>query len=110
MPRLLKSIDFLLHFTKDNPIQDFSNILCEALYSGVKVLTDNTMDFGEYTKYVELESRDQIITLPMDDVEAAQAEIKDLISTWSEPSRYNNKVKYNFKGYIDANLEIYSGI
>ena len=110
MPNLLRGMDFLLHFTKGNPIKDFSNILCEALYSGVKVLTDDTMDFGEYTKYVELESRDQIITLPMDDVEAAQAQVNYIISTWNEASRYTNKLKYHFNQYVDANLEVYSGI
>lgn len=110
MPNLLHTIDYLLYFTQDNAIRDFSNIVCEALYSGVPVLTDNTMDLGEYTKYVEIESRDQIITLPMDDLEAAQAEINNIISTWNEASRYTNKVKYNFKGYMDANLEIYTGI
>jgi len=96
--------------TKGNPIKDFSNILCEALYSGVPVLTDGMIDLGEYTKYVELASRDQIITLPKDDVEAAQAQVNDIINTWKGPSRYTNKVKYNFNRYMDANLEIYSGI
>ena len=110
MPNLLKGIDFLLHFNKDNPIKDFSNILCEALYSGVKVLTDDTMDFGEYTKYVELASRDQIINLPLDEVETAQAQINDIIKTWKGSFRYTNKLKYNFNQYMDANLEVYSGI
>ena len=110
VPRLLKEIDFLLYFIKDNLIKDFSNILSEALCSGVPVLTDDTMDMSEYTKYIELETRDQIITLPMDDVEAAQAQVNDIINTWKGPSRYTNKVKYNFKGYMGANLDIYSGI
>ena len=110
MPNLLKSIDFLLHFAKDNPLRDFSNIVCEALYSGVPVLTDNTMDLGEYTKYVELESRDQIVDLTIDDVEMAQAQINDIISAWKGPFRYTNKLKYNFNQYMDANLEVYSGI
>ena len=110
MPNLLKGIDFLLHFTKDNPIKDFSNILCEALCSGVPVLTDETMDMSEYTEYIDVSTRDQIVNLPLDDVEAAQAQVNDIINTWKGPSRYTNKVKYNFKGYMDANLEMYSGI
>jgi len=110
MPHLLSDIDFLIYFIQDNPIKDFSNILCEALWSGVPVLTDDTIDLGEYTKYVGLESRDQIITLPMDEVETVQAQINNIIKTWKGPFRYTNKLKYNFKGYMDANLEIYSGI
>lgn len=110
MPPLLKDIDFILHFTKDNPIKDFSNILCEALYSGVPVLTDDKMDLGEYTKYVELESRDQIINLPLAEVETVQAQINDIIRAWKGPFRYRNKLKYHFNRYVDANLEIYRGI
>ena len=68
------------------------------------------LDFGKYTKYVELASRDQIITLPIDEVETVQAQINNIIKTWKGPSRYTNKFKYNFKGSMDANLEIYSGI
>jgi len=110
MPNLLKGIDFLLHFTKNNPIKDFSNILCEALWSGVPVLTDETMDLSEYTKYIEVTTRDQIISLPLEEVETAQAQINDIINTWKGPSRYTNKVKYNFHRYMEANLEIYRGI
>lgn len=110
MPNLLKGIDFLLHFTNDNPIKDFSNILCEALYSGVPVLTDDTMDMSEYTKYIELETRDQIINLPLDEVETAQAQINNIIKTWKGSFRYTNKLKYKFNKYMDANLEMYSGI
>jgi hypothetical protein len=31
VPRLLEQIDCLLYFSQDNPIDDFSNIVCEAL-------------------------------------------------------------------------------
>ena len=110
MPNLLNSIDFLLCFSKDNPIKDFSNILCEALWSGVPVLTDTTMDMAEYTEYIELTARDQVTNLPLDQVETMQAQINDIINTWKGPSRYTNKLKYNFNRYMDANLEIYRGI
>ncbi len=110
MPHLLKGVDFLLYFVRDNPIKDFSNIMCEALWSGVHVLTDETMDIRKYGEYIEIASRDQVVTLPMDKVESAQAQINNIIKTWKGPSRYTNNLKYEFSRYIDANLEIYSGI
>jgi len=110
MPRLLNEIDFLICFTKDNPIHDFSNILCEALWSGVRVLTDDTMDLGIYTEYIELASKAQIVNLPIDDVEATRSKITEIIKGWEGPSRYNNKLKYNFNRYMDVNLKMYRGI
>lgn len=110
LPGLLEGIDFLLFFVKDNPIKDFSNIFCEALWSGITVLTDETMDMGEYSEYIELKRRDQIVELPSDDIEAAQARINEIIGTWKGPSRNTNKLKYNFNRYMDENIEIYRGI
>lgn len=110
MPRLLNGIDFLVCFAKDNPIQDFSNILCEALWSGVRVLTDETMDLGIYKQYIELADEDQIVNLHIDDVGATRSKIGEMIRGWKGPDRYNNKLKYNFNRYIAANFEIYNGI
>jgi glycosyltransferase involved in cell wall biosynthesis len=110
MPGLLNEVDFLLYFVKDNPIKDFSNILCEALWSGVRVLTDDSMDLGIYTKYIELDSKTQIVNLPIDDAEATRAKIMEMIRGWEGPSRHNNKIEYSFNRYLDANLEIYHRI
>lgn len=110
MPRLLNEIDFLIFFAKDNPIHDFSNILCEALWSGVRVLTDDSMDLDIYTEYIELASESQIVNLPIDDVEATRSKITEIIKGWEGPSRHNNRLKYNFNRYLDANLEIYHRI
>ena len=110
MPRLLNEIDFLIFFAKDNPIRDFSNVFYEALCSGVRVLTDDTMDLGTYTEHIELADQAQIGNLPIDDVGATRSKIIEMIRGWVEPSRYNNKVKYNFNRYMDANLEIYHRI
>ena len=110
MPRLLSEIDFLICFAKDDPIRDFSNVFCEALWSGVRVLTDDAMDLGIYAEHIELTSEDQIVNLPMDDVGTTRAKIIEMIEGWKEPVRYNNKVKYNFNRYLDSNLEIYHRI
>lgn len=110
MPKLLSNIDFLFYFAQDNPIKDFSNILCEALWSGLRVLTDETMDLNEYAEYIEVSARDQIVNLPLDEVDFVQAQLNDILSNWKGPSRYSNKFKYNFNSYIDANLEIYRSI
>jgi len=110
MTGLLNEVDFFLYFIKDNPIKDFSNILCEALWSGVRVLTDEAMDLNIYTEYIELASEAQIVNLPIDDVEATRSKITEIIKGWGGPSRYNNKLKYNFNRYMDVNLEIYHRI
>ncbi|MBL7075570.1 hypothetical protein ISS37_10075 [candidate division KSB1 bacterium] len=110
MPGLLNEIDFLICFTKDNPIKDFMNIFSEALWSGVRVLTDDTMDLDTYTEHIELADQAQIVNLPIDDVGATQSKIIDMIRDWDGPSRYNNKLKYDFNRYLDANLEIYHRI
>ena len=110
MPDLLHTIDYLFYFMQNNPIRDFSNIVCEALWSGVPVLTDDSMDLSIYTEYIEPVSEAQIVNLPLNDIEAVQAQINDIISAWKGPFRYTNKLKYNFNRYMDANLDIYSGI
>jgi len=110
MPRLLSEVDFLLYFVRDNPIKDFSNILCEALWSGVRVFTDDAMDLGVYAEYIELTSEAQIVNLPIDHVGASRAKIIEMIEEWEGSVRYSNKVKYNFNRYLDANLEIYNRV
>lgn len=110
MPRLLNKIDFLICFAKDNPIRDFSNVFYEALWSGVRVLTDEIMDLNIYSEYIDLTSETQIVNLPIDDVRATRSKITEIMKGWEGPSRYNNKLKYNFNEYLDANLEIYRRI
>lgn len=56
MPYLLGHIDYLLYFSQDNPIKDFSNIVCEAVWSGVPVITDRQLDIKEYTQYTKIVS------------------------------------------------------
>jgi len=110
MPNLLHPIDYLLYFTQDNPIRDFSNVVCEALWSGVSVITDETTDIDEYGKYIEIESRDQITALPLDRIEEMQRKIRDFIRNWKNPFRYHGRRKYDFDTYIDANLRIFNNI
>ena len=110
MPNLLNNIDYLLYFVQDNPIRDYSNIVGEALCSGVSLITDKAMDIGEHKRYIEIVSSDQIITLTLDDIETAQKEICGLIKDRKGTSRYSNKAKYDFNSYINANLEKFNEI
>jgi len=71
MPDLLANVDFILSFFRDNPIRDFSNIVCEALWSGIRLITDKTLSINEYTKYIEIEPEKQIINLAPGKIEAA---------------------------------------
>lgn len=107
MPDLLKNIDFLLCFTQDNPMRDFSNIISEALWAGIPIVTDITNKVKEYTKYIDITSGDQIINITLDDIETAQGEISTIINNWEGPARYTNEINYDYDKYINANLEIY---
>lgn len=107
IPRLLNEIDFLICLGKDNPIQDFSNIFCEALWSGVRVLTDDAMDLSIYSEYLELTAEGQIVNLPIDDVGATRSIIMEIIKGWGGSQRCANRPVYDFSSYLDANLEVY---
>ncbi|MGO8714962.1 MAG: glycosyltransferase [Smithella sp.] len=48
MPAFLRRIDYLFCLVKNNPIPDVSNIVLEAVSSGVKILTDDVDLFGIY--------------------------------------------------------------
>jgi glycosyltransferase involved in cell wall biosynthesis len=107
MTDLLKNIDFLLYFNQDNPIRDFSNIVCEALWSGIPLITDKTNDVREYTNYIDIASSDQIINIVLDDIETVQGKIIAIINNWSGSARYTNKITYNYDRYLNVNLKIY---
>lgn len=107
MPDLLKDIDFLLYFTQDNPIRDFSNLVCEALWSGIPVITDKTNDIQVYANYIDITSSDQIINIALDEIETARGQISGIIDNWTGSARYANKITYNYDRYINANLKIY---
>ena len=110
IPQLLGQIDYLLYFSQDNPIEDFSNIVCEALWSGVPLITDEKMDIDEYAQYIEGISNNQIIRLDLDDIEASQGKIAAIINKWSGSLRYTNEVVYGFDRYIEASLKIYDKV
>ena len=110
MPSLLDDIDYLLYFQKDNPIKDFSNIVCEALWSGVTVITDETADMHEYAQYTRGISENQIIRLKLEDVDAAQSQIAMLINQWQGQSRCNLEIDYTYDRYIDETLSVYESM
>jgi glycosyltransferase involved in cell wall biosynthesis len=107
MPALLAQIDYLLFFTQDNPIKDFSNIVCEALWSGIPVITDKTMDITEYTQFINLNPKRQIIRLDLENVESARNQISTLIKNFNSSTRCPIGIKYSYDRYIEENLIIY---
>jgi len=68
------------------------------------------IDVTEYTEYIEITTRDQIIKLALNEFETVQGQVNHILDGWSGPSRYTNNPKYNFSRYINANLEIYSSV
>ena len=109
MPSLLDEIDFLIYFNKDNPIKDFTNIFCEALWSGAQVLTDSIMDLDIYSEYINFPDS-QIIKLPIDDLVMTKSTVLGLIKPWKKPQKYSCELKYDFDKYMDANISAYRAI
>lgn len=107
MPDLLNNIDFLIYFCQDSPIKDFSNIVCEALWSGASIITDQTTNFNDYSKYIEITSGEQIIKLDINNIEVAQQRVEGLIGNWNNSSRHHKKIKYGFEKYINENINMY---
>lgn len=48
MPSFYKNIDCVLYFVKNNPLPDWSNVVVEALASGVKIITDDVSFFSKF--------------------------------------------------------------
>src|SRR4030043_116880 len=107
MPALLSNVDYLLYFVQNNPIKDFSNIVCESLWSGTPLITDDAMALDEYSAYIEVTAGNQPIVLDLGGIETAQVVIGKIISSWQGSFRWDNKIKYKFDDYINANLKIY---
>ncbi len=110
MPHLLGNIDYLLYFEKNNPIKDFSNIVCEALWSGIPVITDETFDLTDYTKFINVVQEEQILSLDLDDTKSAQSQINMIIRKFSGSSRCPVTINYSFDRYIEENLKIYGSV
>ncbi len=110
MPSLLGKIDYLLYFEKDNPIKNFSNIVCEALWSGLTIITDHTMKINEYAQYALKLPPNKIIRVDLENIRAAQAEITALINQWSSSTKGHVDIEYGFDRYIEEALSIYNSI
>ncbi|MCG2816099.1 MAG: glycosyltransferase [Pseudomonadota bacterium] len=110
VPQLLDRIDYLLCFSQDNPIKDFSNIMCEALWSGVTIITDETSGIHDYAKYTRGLPENQVIKLDTQDLTETQDKIKGLIHRWHGPERFNIEVEYGFIRYIEDNLKAYQDV
>ncbi len=110
MPALLGNIDYLLYFERDNPIKDFSNIVCEALWSGLTIITDLTLDVNEYEQFTQGIPENQIVRVDLDDMKITQKEITELIDKWSGPSRCNIKIGYGYDRYLEETLRVYERV
>lgn len=110
VPSLLGNIDYLLYFEKDNPIKDFSNIVCEALWSGLTLITDRTMDVNEYARFTRGIPENQIVRVDLDDIETTQKEIGGLINKWSAPSRCSLEIEYGYDRYLNDTLKVYESM
>ena len=107
MPALLAQIDYLLFFTQDNPIKDFSNIVSEALWSGIPVITDKTTDITEYTQFINIDQKRQFIRLDLENLELARNQISTLIKDLNSTTRFPTEIRYSYDRYIEENLNIY---
>lgn len=110
MPRLLDQTDFLICFSQNNPIQDYSNIVCEAIWSGITLILDEKTDVAEYERNLAGTLENQIIRLNIDNIEASRKQIESIIDSWDSASRVSNKIDYDYDRYIDTNLEVYSSV
>ncbi len=110
VPQLLGRIDYPLFFSKDNPINDFSNIVCEALWSGVTIITDKTMGINEYAQYTRDLPESQIIRVDLEDTVTTQKKIASLINHWQSPVRHNIEIEYGYQRYIETTLAIYKNL
>lgn len=110
MPALLGNIDYLLYFEKDNPIRDFSNIVCEALWAGLNIITDSSMDANQYAQYTGELPPGQVVRVDLDNIRSAQESIENLINKWNGSSRFNVQIKYGFDQYIENIIGVYKSI
>lgn len=54
MPPFLQKISYLFYLVQNNPIQDFSNIVVEAVACGSYIITDNPSAFNFYNSYFDV--------------------------------------------------------
>ncbi len=110
MPSLLEQIDYLLYFSQDSPIKDFSNTVCEALWSGIPVITDETFDVTDYTRFINVVQEEQILRLDLDNTKSAQNKLNMIIREFSGSSRCPAMINYSFDRYVEENLKIYRNV
>ncbi len=110
MPALLGNIDYLLYFEKDNPIRDFSNIVREALWAGLNIITDSSMDANLYAQYKGELPPDQIVRVDLDNIRSAQESIEKLINQWKGSSRFKVHIEYGFNQYIEDTIGVYKSL
>ena len=110
MPGILESLDYLIIFSRENPIKDFSNLMCEALWAGLQVVTDDDVNVDEYRRFVKIGSESQIVTVGSKNLEETRKRISGLIDGWTGSRRYMNEILYDYSRYIDENALIYCNI
>ena len=106
MPEFLQQIDFVFNFNKNVSISDFSNVICECLWSGVRLIIDSEKVDYEYSQYLQFDHNAQIISVPPDDIELAKKIIKQRVSSANE--KLQNHILHDYYKYIETNINIYN--
>ncbi|MBC7343441.1 MAG: glycosyltransferase [Clostridia bacterium] len=93
MPAFLRGVDYLFYLVKNNPVPDFSNLVLEAVASGVRILTDDLGAFSAYETYFPVSG----YVLAMENFSVPQ----------TVPVRPVGGLQTTYAAYITANLNLY---
>lgn len=108
MPALLSRIDALFVFEHDLPFPVFSNLVLEALYSGVTVITDSALLSDLYsTEEISLKTlAGCILMVNADQPETAAKQIEDVFSTHASREIPPSLSRREYDRYVTANEEM----
>ncbi len=95
MPSFLQKIGYLFYLVQNSPVQDFSNIVVEAVACGVYIITDNPKAFDFYQPYFDVLN----FVVPMNGFCPSSHTSINIIS---------HPIKSRYDEYILNNIELYS--
>lgn len=108
MPRLLRQFDAVFAFESEFPYPSTSNLVMEALCSGLGIITDRPHLQEAYADIIEVEEG-QVLDVPTSNPSVAAS----MINKWTNNKAYKKKSVQQlitFQDYICANEEIYNGL
>jgi glycosyltransferase involved in cell wall biosynthesis len=107
MPELLQSVSGVFAFQQDLPFPAFSNVVVEALYCDVEVITDRldmVQSLKKYDFHIDAESR-HVLVVPSDEPGTAAERIIDYFSRSSPAQVDTSHRKSDYMAYIQQNEE-----